>query len=74
MYLTVDETIEKLREYPGHYVVVISHHKGEGALVALSPEVYQESKARPLYHVMPDRREKPRDGETSDGDGPAGSG
>ena len=61
MYLTVKETIEKLGDYPDDYVVVISHHKGEGALVALSPEAYSESKARPIYHILPDRREKDRD-------------
>ena len=73
--MTVKETIEQLSQYPDDFVVVITHHKGEPALVALSRETYEKGKSpRPLYHVISDRRKQERDAELSDDNGPASGG
>ena len=61
--MTTKEVRELLDAYPDDYIVVISKHKGEGAIIAIAPAVYQKQKARanPVYHVMGDRREKDQD-------------
>jgi hypothetical protein len=61
--MTTKELRELLGDYPDDYVVVVSKHKGEGAIIAIAPEVYQKQKdrANPIYHVVGDRREKEKD-------------
>jgi hypothetical protein len=61
--MTIRELKDLIEDYPDNYIIVVSKHKGEGAIIAIAPEAYAKEKARanPVYHVMGDRREKDRD-------------
>jgi predicted lipase len=61
--MTIKEIRKLLESYPDDYIVVVSKHKGEGAIIAIAPETYQRQKARttPIYYVMGDRRERDQD-------------